>query len=262
MSPVHIRSRRARHWPTWRAGVALSLAVLVIGAVRAADAPPATASPAGDSARLLPDTMAGRLAACTACHGPQGRAGPDGYYPRIAGKPAGYLFHQLQHFRDGRRHYEPMRVLLETLSDDYLRDIAQWFSDQHPPYEPARSARVDAQALERGRLMTLQGDAARGIPACAACHGAALTGVQPAIPGVLGLPHDYISAQFGAWRTGGRRATAPDCMAEVARKLTPEDISAVAAWLSIQPVPNEGAPVDALRLPQECGSQASAAGAR
>jgi cytochrome c553 len=244
----------------------LAVTALAAGVVSGApETPPErtldAASPA-DGARLQPDTMAGRLAACTACHGPQGRAGPDGYYPRIAGKPASYLYHQLLHFREGRRHYEPMRVLLETLSDDYLLEIAQWFSDQHPPYEPARSTRVDAQALERGRLMTLQGDTTRGIPACAACHGAALTGVKPAIPGLLGLPHDYISAQFGAWRTGARRATAPDCMAEIARKLTPEDISAVAAWLSMQPVPNEGAPAEALRLPQECGSQATAQGAR
>jgi cytochrome c553 len=232
------------------------------GVVLAAAAMAAVAQPVGDQAPLQPDTMAGRLAACTACHGPQGRAGPDGYYPRIAGKPAGYLFHQLQHFRDGRRHYAPMQVLLETLSDDYLRDIAHWFSDQHPPYEPARSARVDAQGLERGRLLTVQGDAARGIPACAACHGAALTGVNPAIPGLLGLPHDYISAQFGAWRAGLRQATAPDCMAEIARKLSPDEIAAVGAWLSIQPVPDAGAPAAALTLPQPCGSQATAQGGR
>ena len=37
------------------------------------------------------DTIAQRALACTACHGPQGRAAPDGYYPRLAGKPAGYL---------------------------------------------------------------------------------------------------------------------------------------------------------------------------
>ena len=49
------------------------------------------------------DNMAQRTLACTACHGPQGRAAPDGYYPRLAGKPAGYLYHQLLNFRDGRR---------------------------------------------------------------------------------------------------------------------------------------------------------------
>ena len=31
--------------------------------------------------RAFEDTMAQRTQACTACHGEQGRAGPDGYYP-------------------------------------------------------------------------------------------------------------------------------------------------------------------------------------
>ena len=55
-------------------------------------------------ARPVEDTMAQRTLACTACHGEQGRAGPDGYYPRLAGKPAGYLYNQLVNFREGRRH--------------------------------------------------------------------------------------------------------------------------------------------------------------
>ena len=53
----------------------------------------------------LQDNMAERTRACTACHGEQGRAGPDGYYPRLAGKPAGYLHNQLRNFSQGRRHY-------------------------------------------------------------------------------------------------------------------------------------------------------------
>ena len=35
------------------------------------------------------------------------------------------------------------------------------------------------------------------------------------IPGVLGLPYDYIASQFGAWRGGMRKATAPYCMANM-----------------------------------------------
>ena len=63
------------------------------------------------------DSMAQRVLACTACHGDQGRAGPDGYYPRLAGKPAGYLHHQLLNFRDGRRHYGLMTRMVDPLSD-------------------------------------------------------------------------------------------------------------------------------------------------
>ncbi|MFN8898739.1 MAG: c-type cytochrome, partial [Pseudomonadota bacterium] len=74
------------------------------------------------------DSLEARLAACTTCHGREGRAAPDGYHPRIAGKPAQYLFHQLLNFRDGRRHYGPMVALLEPLPDAYLREIAGHFA--------------------------------------------------------------------------------------------------------------------------------------
>jgi len=60
------------------------------------------------------NTIAQRTLACTACHGAQGSAGPDGYYPRLAGKPAGYLYNQLLNFRDGRRHYALMTQLVCT----------------------------------------------------------------------------------------------------------------------------------------------------
>lgn len=209
------------------------------------------------AAPLEPGTMRARLAACTACHGEQGRAGPDGYYPRLAGKPRDYLFHQLQNFRDGRRQYRPMTHLLANLPDDYLREIAGYFADQHVPYPPP--ARVDAGTamLEKGRLLTTAGDPARGVPACAACHGAALGGVAPAIPGLLGLPRDYLLAQFGSWRSGTRRAAEPDCMGHVARQLSQEDIGAVAAWLASQPVPASyrPGPADSVTLPTACGSQ-------
>lgn len=191
---------------------------------------------------LRPDTMAARMVACTACHGAQGKAGPDGYYPRIAGKPADYLYNQLLHFRDGRRQYRPMTHLLENLSDAYLRDIANWFSDQHPPYVLSTGPAVPAAMLARGEALALHGDAARNVPACTACHGAAMAGVLPATPGLLGLPRDYISSQFGAWRTGLRQATGPDCMAEVARRMAPEDIAAVGAWLSTRTIPADARP--------------------
>lgn len=190
------------------------------------------------SAPTLDDSMAQRTRACTVCHGDQGRAGPDGYYPRIAGKPAGYLFHQLQHFRDGRRHYGLMNRLLQPLSDDYLMLIARHFGEQHLPYAPPLPlAPAEREASRLGETLALQGDRARGLPACVACHGQALTGVLPATPGLLGLPRDYISAQLGAWRAGQRRAHAPDCMAEIAQKLSLADVHGLSLWLAAQAVP-------------------------
>jgi cytochrome c553 len=81
------------------------------------------------------------------------------------------------------------------------------------------------------------------------------------MPGLLGVSRDYLNAQLGAWRTGQRRAHAPDCMAQIARALRPEDVTAVAAWLAAQPVPVNAHPAPApnaiaRKLPMECGSAA------
>jgi cytochrome c553 len=197
----------------------------------------------GAAAAPFENSMAERTRACTGCHGTEGRAGPDGYYPRIAGKPAGYLYNQLLHFRDGRRHYGLMAGLLEPLSDAYLHEIAQHFARLDAPYPRPQPASVPPEVLQDGRELTLKGDPQRQLPACASCHGKALTGAEPNVPGLLGLPRDYLNAQMGAWRTGQRRAHAPDCMAEIARKLTVEDLAAVTAYLAAEPVPRNAKPV-------------------
>ena len=219
---------------------------------------------AATPSRAFEDTIAQRTLACTACHGKQGRAGPDGYYPRLAGKPAGYLYNQLLNFRDGRRQYRLMTHLLDPLSDPYLLEIAQFFAGLDVPYPaPTRSPLPDA-VLERGKLIATGGDAARDLPACAQCHGAAFTGVLPNTPALVGLPRDYLNAQLGAWRSGQRRAHAPDCMADIARRLSPEDLAAVVGWLSSQPVTGGGKPAASLPLPQPpaiaCGSASLPAG--
>ena len=202
------------------------------------------------------DDMAQRTLACTVCHGKEGRAGPDGYYPRIAGKPAGYLYNQLLNFRDGRRRYGLMARLLDPLSDAYLLEIAQHFASLDLPYPAPPPPQLPDGVLQRGQLLAREGDANAKIPACVRCHGAALTGVAPATPGLLGVSRDYLNAQLGAWRTGQRTAHAPDCMAQIARQLTPEDLTAVAAWLAVQPLPVDAHPAQALPKPPgiSCGS--------
>lgn len=211
------------------------------------------------AAQGLPDTLAQRLAACTACHARvDARGAPvnDAFYPRLAGKPAGYLYHQLRNFRDGRRQYPLMTYLVEHLSDDYLMEAAHYFAAQPPTALAPRPADTTPQQLEQARRLVHEGDPARRIPACVACHGARLTGVQPFIPGLLGLPRDYLNAQFGAWRNGARRAHAPDCMADITRRLDPGEIAAITAWLAAQPLPPDASAQARIArpLPLACGS--------
>lgn len=206
--------------------------------------------------RALPDTIAQRVAACTGCHGREGRAAPDGFHPRIAGKPAGYLHQQLLNFRDGRRRHVAMAHLLANLDDAYLAEIADHFATLEIPYPAPRPPATTAATLARGHALVIDGDAAREIPPCAACHGERFTGVAPAVPGLLGLPRDYLNAQLGGWKNGLRKASSPDCMATIASRLSPQDIEAVSAWLSSQPVPAGGKPATnfSAKPPMDCGS--------
>lgn len=206
--------------------------------------------------QAVPDNIAQRTLACTACHGKEGRATSEGFFPRIAGKPAGYLYNQLLNFREGRRQYPMMTYMVGHLSDAYLQEMAQYFSDLHPPYAPPSAVDASPATLERGRVLVMSGDKAKSIPACISCHGQRLTGVLPAIPSLVGLPRDYLNAQFGAWKSGARKAAAPDCMAQISRQLSPEDVGAISAWLASRPIPDDmrAAPAASVTLPIACGS--------
>lgn len=215
------------------------------------------AATAGIPVVEVPDTMEERVKPCIICHGPEDKTGRDAYYPRIAGKPDGYLFNQLRNFRDGRRHYRPMALLLEGLPDAYLREMAAYFASLEqafPPPEPMKASDVDA---ELARKLIHRGDTARNIPGCVECHGTDLMGIAPFIPGLLGLPRVYIMAQFGNWKHSAvMRGKTPDCMSQIAKQLTSAEATAISSWLAAQPVPKyrDTIPVLSAELARRCSS--------
>ena len=205
----------------------------------------------------VPDTMEERVKACTICHGDEDKVGRDAYYPRIAGKPAGYLFNQLRNFRDGRRYYQPMAILLENMTDEYMQEIARYFSSLQLPFPPPEQISIHPEETKLAVSLVRSGDPERNIPACSACHGEALMGIEPFIPSLLGLSHIYISAQFGSWRNGGlMRGQDPNCMSEIAKQLTNEETIAIAKWLAIQPASGKPSPSSELlsKLAHRCRS--------
>ncbi len=232
-----------RRLPRWLA-VPVVLLMILCGAtpVAAQDVPAAA-------------EMADRLKACAACHGDEGRTVGDAYYPSIAGKPARYLYNQLVSFRDGRRQHRVMAAMLRTMSDRYLGAIATYYAARPHAKQPAFEG-ASAEQLAIGERLTVAGDASRNIPPCQDCHGEQLTGVQPSIPGLRGLPTRYLDAQISAWKQGQRQAAAPDCMGKIARSLTGAEITAISAWLASQPYPDNAQPADRLpheQLPIDCG---------
>ena len=251
-----MKSRVAGPRAAWRAFAA---AVAIAGGSAGI---PAGAQQSGAQSGAIPsfrevDSIEARVQGCVTCHGQSGQGTDNGYFPRIAGKPAGYLYNQLVAFRDGTRHYAPMNYLVAYLPDPYLKEIAQHFASQRPPFAPSEAIKAEPQALRRGAALVAGGDAAKGIPACVACHGAALTGMEPGIPGLVGLRPTYVVAQLTRWRVGERHAAEPDCMKRVARRLSHAGRNAVAAGVSEQGGAKDPAPEAAnlVRMPLACGSQ-------
>ena len=203
------------------------------------------------------DSMEARVQGCVTCHGQSGQGTSNEYFPRIAGKPAAYLYNQLVAFRDGKRVYPPMNYLVAYLPDAYLKDIAEHFAKERPPFRAKQQTTAAASEISRGATLANSGDASRQVPPCITCHGPGLTGMEPGIPGLVGLRASYIVAQLTRWRTGNRQAAQPDCMKRIADRLSEADVHAVANWLATQDPPADASPAKAnlQRMPLSCGSQ-------
>jgi cytochrome c553 len=76
------------------------------------------------------DPRAGRRLAggmCAACHGNDGIATqPDA--PNLAGQNALYTAMQLRAYRDGARRHEQMNVVVRSLTDAQIDDLAAWYA--------------------------------------------------------------------------------------------------------------------------------------
>ncbi|MEO9080196.1 MAG: c-type cytochrome [Rhodanobacter sp.] len=244
-----------KHRALHRATLALTWLVLVL--VAGIPLAAATDQPASATHPAIPNTIQQRASACTSCHGEHGEGAADSNDgPRLAGKPAGYLLLQLRYFQSGQRKNAAMEYVLRELDVNYMHKLADYFSTQQVPYRQSSPPKVSAAVLKRGEQLALHGDPAIGVPACISCHGSKLTGVQPLIPGLIGLSSDYLQAELIAWRNQTRAAKEPFCMGVVANRLRATDVTAVSAWLArLAPAANmqpEAASAQTTPLPGWC----------
>ncbi|WP_254426815.1 c-type cytochrome [Rhodanobacter sp. C06] len=187
------------------------------------------------------DARAGqaRSAVCAACHGPQGLAiAPN--FPDLAGQSATYLYMQLKTFKSGQRRDPVMSGQAATLSDADMRNLAVHYASL--PAKPAGRA----DAASRGGQLFLDGDPARGIPPCQACHGP--TGRGPRVypsdapqppwatfPRLHGLSAVYVTKALGDFRSGARSGSSnARIMHGVAQTLDDADILALSSYIATQ----------------------------
>src|SRR5688572_2968778 len=99
------------------------------------------------------DSIQARVQGCVTCHGQRGQGTDNGYFPRIAGKPAGYLYNQLVAFKNGTRHYSPMNYLVAYLPEAYLREIAEYFAKEQPPFAMQAVTPAEPDVIARGQQL-------------------------------------------------------------------------------------------------------------
>lgn len=164
--------------------------------------------------------------ACFACHGLSGE-GDGQSAPRLAGLSAGYMQKQLDDYASGLRKDASMQAATRWLSHEDRRAVATYYAALTPPPADRRAAPPPS--------IWLRGDPARGLIACATCHGDDGRGVGPGSPSLAGQPAAYHLDQMERWRTGARRNDPRGIMSVAIARLTESEARAIAVWSERQP---------------------------
>jgi cytochrome c553 len=176
---------------------------------------------------------AAKAAVCAACHGATGNsANPE--WPNLAGQHHEYIKEQLTALKAGIRVAPLMNPMAAALSEQDMADLAAHFEKQ-----TLTGLETGKDGWKAGEKLYRAGDASRGIPACAACHGPEGRGNGPARwPQIRAQQPAYVTAQLqhyaarSRYQAGVKGVPAgAELMSDVAKRLTEDDIKALTAYL-------------------------------
>ena len=163
---------------------------------------------------------------CIACHAIDGNSLITAN-PKLAGQHYEYLYKQLVNFKSGERANAVMSGMVATLSNTDMHNIAEYFSKQTLNLGQAKINGVGSI----GEKIYRAGIQANGVPACAACHGAAGDGLPVKYPRLGGQHTEYILNQLRQFRLGARANDEAKMMHTIAAKLTDQEMEAVADYI-------------------------------
>lgn len=207
-----------------RENIALTLTLALAAACAACSTPERSRDTAN------PHTSAQTLAlqVCSNCHGVDGNAASPNF-PNLAAQREEYFVTQLTAFKSHDRSdpagFEYMWGLSRNLTAEQIQGLAAYYAKQKPLARPQAAA----QAVAAGRQVFEKGVPDKNIPACATCHGTHAEG-NGAFPRLAGQHADYIVKQLNVFQRTDQRPEG-SVMKQVAHDLTPEHMSAVAAYL-------------------------------
>jgi len=169
---------------------------------------------------------ASKAVVCHACHGATGNS-TNPQWPSLAGLGAGYIAEQLQNFKDGKRQNPVMMPMVMALTPADMVDLGAYFDSL-----PNTGLEADPTYWKAGQALYRGGDAARGIPACAACHGPTGLGNEPGrIPALRGQHATYVIKQIQDYASGARKTDPNAIMQVISKRLTADDMRNVASYI-------------------------------
>jgi cytochrome c553 len=168
-----------------------------------------------------------KAAPCVACHGVNGNSvNPE--WPSLAGQHESYTKRQLAAFKSDQRQNPLMSAMAKPLSDEDMADLGAFFATQ----KSTGTLEAEPSKVSLGEKLFRGGDMAKGIAACASCHGPNATGNPAAgYAQIKGQHATYTIAQLKAYRSGTRQTDPNQMMRNVASALTDEQIDAVASYI-------------------------------
>jgi cytochrome c553 len=164
---------------------------------------------------------------CTWCHGTSAQG--FSVAPRLAGQREDYVVNQLHSFAAHRRDdflaAKYMWNASANLDPATARNLAAYFS----ALSPKAANDGDSALVAEGRDIFEKGVPNENVVACQACHGPEAQGVRQ-IPRLGGLSYSYLKNRLEQWSQGYDASATP--MPKVARSLSPNQIAALASYLS------------------------------
>jgi len=212
------RQRRRRYIKIGET-MALQLAILTITLT--------AAGRAQDQGAVTPQQVQAKLAYCEICHGVDAQ-GFHGYYPipRLAGQQITYIENELTGFVEHKRTNIIMFNVGHVLSPAMIRGLATDFHNLNP--KPLSDGPKDL--VPTGNKIFHEGVSDAGVPPCASCHGPEAKG-DGQFPRLAGQLYPYIVDQLSNW-SNERGEINANVMEPIAHNLKPEQVKAVAAYLS------------------------------
>ncbi len=183
------------------------------------------ADPAAGEALYSNGDASRGVVACVGCHGANGKSA-SGAWPKLAAQHAAYIAKQLKNFKEGTRANAVMAGMAASLTEQDMNNIAAYLVKQ----EPSLGVAQNKDTIELGQSIYRGGIAAKGVPACAACHSPTGAGIPSQYPRLSGQWADYSTAQLLAFREGTRKNSSQ--MTTIATKLSDQEMKAVADYMA------------------------------